>query len=543
MDSIVHVFVAALYVLFYPLLYLYPNLYYPLINLGFEFINFFRRRRVVPQVKDPLLLISATEAAEKIRKNELKSVDLIKAYIKRIKEVNPIINALVTDCFEEAVEEAEKVDAYLKTITANSEEVQRLAEEKPLFGIPFTVKDSMDVKDHVITVGMVVRKGVISEKDAEVVKRTREAGGILLGITNVPECLMAFETFNSIFGTTRNPYDSRRSPGGSSGGEGALVSSCGSLIGIGSDIGGSVRIPALHCGLFGLKPTTGFVPTQGQLPEGFNEEGYKKQMFCVGPLTRYIEDIPLCLKVFNPEGFKENKIDEEVDLRNIKIFYMDGLPADCGAEPLVDIQKEKLRDIVEYFEKEYNLNTQGISFMEMNDATEMLMASVSDGSPLAHFICKDKKELDGSKLITEILLSLLGVSDHMFNVLVMTYNGSTHPMSEEEKQAVFKKRDKLRQKIISLLERENAVLLLPTWAHTPKYHGYAVWAFEDVGYTGIWNALSLPVLQCPTGLDEHELPTGVQVVGAPNSDRILLEIGRRIQAHHGGWEAPWARGL
>ncbi|TKR92145.1 hypothetical protein L596_006856 [Steinernema carpocapsae] len=217
MNPFVQLLVLALYICFFPILFFIPSLYYPLVRFGFEIGNFFRKRHFLPKVTDPLLLISATKAAELIRNKELKSVDLVNAYICRIKEVNCILNALISDCFQEALKEAAKVDQFMESVDKNSDEVRKLEKEKPLFGIPFTIKDSMDVKGREITIGMPIRQGLISKEDADVVKNTRESGGILLGITNVPECLMSYETHNPIFGVTNNPYDTRRSPGGSSG--------------------------------------------------------------------------------------------------------------------------------------------------------------------------------------------------------------------------------------------------------------------------------------------------------------------------------------
>ncbi|TKR92147.1 hypothetical protein L596_006858 [Steinernema carpocapsae] len=539
MDPVVHIFVFLLRTLLYPLIWLFPSLDYPIIQFGFGFVNLFRTRERVPDVEDPLLLISATEAARRIRNKELKSIDIVNSYIYRIKEVNPLINALVSDCFLEAIEEAENVDAYMEFL--DDEEIRKLEIEKPLLGIPFTVKDSMDVKGREITVGIVLREGRISKDDAEVIKRTRDAGGILLGMTNVPESLMTIETLNAIFGVTCNPYDTRRSPGGSSGGEGALVSACGSLIGIGSDIGGSIRIPSFHNGIFGLKATQFFVPTKGQLPEGFNNEGFRKNLFSVGPIARYIEDIPLCLKAFNPEGAQALNLDKRIDLQKIKIFYLEEFPKESGVEHLSRVMREKLREVVEFFEKEHKLSAYGITFTELAEVSDMYITSVSSGRPITEFILKEKGDLDGSKLHKEIVKSVFGMSDHILNILMLLYKRSAVRRSNEAKQLVCDKRDRLRQKIIDLLKRENGVILMPSWASPPRFNGYAVWARINVSYTALWNTLSLPVLQCPTGLTADGLPTGIQIVGPPGSENTLLEVGKQVERFYGGWQAPWKK--
>ncbi|TKR92146.1 hypothetical protein L596_006857 [Steinernema carpocapsae] len=220
---------------------------------------------------------------------------------------------------------------------------------------------------------------------------------------------------------------------------------------------------------------------------------------------------------------------------------MESLPDGVGAEPVMPVLKEKLREVVEFFEAENGMTTQGISFLEFHEAFDLLMTIVSEGSPLPHFICKDKRELEGAKLPIEIIKSLFGVSKHMFNVLLWIFKGQMDKRTPEEKQLTIEKVERLREKILGIMEKENAVILMPTWPYTPAYHGYAVWADPALTYTGIWNLLSLPALQCPTGLDKNGTPTGLMIVGAPNKDAVLLALGRKIDALYGGWQAPWTK--
>uniref|UniRef100_A0A1I8AN57 Amidase domain-containing protein n=1 Tax=Steinernema glaseri TaxID=37863 RepID=A0A1I8AN57_9BILA len=130
----------------------------------------------------------------------------------------------------------------------------------------------------------------------------------------------------------------------------------------------------------------------------------------------------------------------------------------------------------------------------------------------------------------------------MLNALLMAFNSNRYHLSKEQTELMRNKRDRLRGKIIDLLEKENAVLILPTWAHTPMFRGYAAWSNDDLTYTAIWNILSLPALQCPTGLSRNGLPTGMQIVGAPKSEKTLIQVGKYIGEYFGGWQAQWAKG-
>ncbi|KAK8762642.1 hypothetical protein V5799_026095 [Amblyomma americanum] len=222
------------------------------VRLLFHLWFFWQRPRRLPPAKDDILLRSARSIAGAIRKGEVKSVDVVSAYIKRIQEVQPIINAVVDDRFEEALREAEAADQLVASGTSS---VQELIHEKPLLGVPFSVKDSIAVKGMRQDAGSLMYRGSRAVEDAPCVARMRAAGAIPLALTNVPELCLWGDAHNLVYGTTRNPHDTRRGPGGSSGGEGSLLASAGSLIGLGTDLAGSVRIPAAYCGIFGHKPT------------------------------------------------------------------------------------------------------------------------------------------------------------------------------------------------------------------------------------------------------------------------------------------------
>ncbi|KAL1475728.1 hypothetical protein MTO96_037071 [Rhipicephalus appendiculatus] len=287
------------------------------VRLVFALWNFWKKPQPLPPVTDKLLLRSATSLAEDIRNGKIKSFDLVSAYISRIKEVQPIINAVVEDRFQEAIEDAKDVDRLVASGTMST---SQLSKEKPLLGLPFTAKNSIAIKGMRQDAGSVFWHGRRAVEDAPTVAFLRAAGAIPLALTNVPELCMWDDSQNLVDGCTRNPHDTRRSPGGSSGGEGSLLASAGSLIGLGTDIGGSVRIPSAYCGIFGHKPTAGVVPNTGLLPDvGEHLEQYN----CVGPMTRFAEDLPLLLKVLSGKSTDVFRLNEKVNLKTVKLHYMD----------------------------------------------------------------------------------------------------------------------------------------------------------------------------------------------------------------------------
>lgn len=163
-------------------------------------------------------------------------------------------------------------------------------------GVPFTAKDSIRIRGLRNCLGIpALENAEPNEDDAAVVDLMRSAGAIPLALTNVPEACLWWQTCNHVYGTTNSPFDSRRGVGGSSGGEGCLIAAAGSVIGIGSDIGGSIRIPAFMNGVFGLKPSSGLIPIKGHIPDKFY--GEQEGMFSIGPICRYARDLSTTLKV------------------------------------------------------------------------------------------------------------------------------------------------------------------------------------------------------------------------------------------------------
>src|ERR1700678_894450 len=238
-----------------------------------------RNRRKVEV--DDVVYISLTEMAEGVRAKKLSPVELVDAHLARISQLNPKLNAFVRVDEKRAREQAKSAEAALSS-SAKSNSIG------PLHGVPISIKSSIDVEGLPSECGSALRKGNVPSEDAPLVKRLRAAGAIILGNTNVPEFLMAYETDNLLYGRTNNPWDLSRTPGGSSGGEAAAIAAGCSAGGVGSDGGGSIRIPAHYTGICGLKPTPGRIPSTGHYPAS---AGPFALLGVVGPMARTAADL------------------------------------------------------------------------------------------------------------------------------------------------------------------------------------------------------------------------------------------------------------
>jgi len=229
----------------------------------------------------PLTKRSATDLARAIRHRETSSRDVVEAHIERIEFMHERINAVVVDRFDAARGDADAADARI----AAAADVDELP---PFLGVPCTIKESIAMAGMPNCAGLVSRSQYRSTQNAPTVQRMIDAGAIVLGVTNTPELCLWIETENRVYGRTHNAYSKYRTAGGSSGGEGAVVGSGGSPLGLGADIGGSIRLPAFFNGVFGLKPSPGVVPSTGQFPTTHTE--IAAQMLTIGPIVRRGED-------------------------------------------------------------------------------------------------------------------------------------------------------------------------------------------------------------------------------------------------------------
>lgn len=232
-----------------------------------------------------LLTLGAWDIAQRIKAGDLSAREVVEEHIRRIEDVNPRLNAVVVPLFDRALGEAAAADAAC----ARGEPLG------PLHGVPITIKEQFLVAGTPTTAGLPSRVGHRAMSDGPLVGRLREAGAIVLGKTNVSQLMIYHESDNPVYGRTNNPWSLERAPGGSSGGEAAIIAAGGSTLGLGSDFGGSIRVPAHFCGLHGLRPTAGRLTNLDTPVEFFT--GQEAIMPQTGPMARTVEDLALAMKV------------------------------------------------------------------------------------------------------------------------------------------------------------------------------------------------------------------------------------------------------
>src|SRR5580704_14757771 len=284
-----------------------------------------------------LTFLSAVAMAEQIRNKELSPIELVEAHLSRIEKLNPQLNAFVQVDAEGAIRQARAAEAAV---------VHR---EKlgPLHGVPVSIKSSMEVAGMRCEAGSKLRAGFVAARDAPLVSRLRNAGAIILGTTNAPELLMAWETDNLLYGRTNNPWDLSRTSGGSSGGEAAAIAAGCSAGGVGSDGGGSIRVPAHFSGICGLKPTPGRIPATGHFPES---AGPFALIGVVGPMARTVADLKVLFEVMQGPDIGDTcaapvplRWLSEEEARRLRIGYFE----DDGRTPVTPETRAAVRTAAE----------------------------------------------------------------------------------------------------------------------------------------------------------------------------------------------------
>ncbi|RMB98191.1 hypothetical protein DUI87_25094 [Hirundo rustica rustica] len=431
---------------------------------------------------------------------DVTCIEVVEAYVERIKEVNPLINAVVKDRFEEALQEARQVDKLLSEGPGDD----CLEEKFPLLGVPITVKEAFSLYGMPNTSGLVNRRNVIATSDATVVSRLKQAGAIPLGVTNCSELCMWYESSNRVYGRTNNPYDLQRIVGGSSGGEGSVLAAACSVIGVGSDIGGSIRMPAFFNGVFGHKPTTGVVPNDGQFPDA---HGVRTSYLCTGPMCRYAEDLEPVLRVMAGPGVSKLKLNEKVSLEKIKFHCMDH---DGGSIFVSPVDKEILqaqKKVVEHLESDLGVRVQRVAIHKMKYSFQIWSAMMSSQDSKGQ-VCQT-----------------LGLTEKLVN---LNLSGKAKLVSM----------GKSLQEEMEALLGSDGVLLYPSHPTiAPKHHSPICMPF-NFAYTAIFNVLGLPVTQCPLGLGSEGLPLGIQLVAAAYNDHLTLAVARYLEKAFGGWVLP-----
>lgn len=466
--------------------------------------------------------LSASALAHLLRSGELSSRQLVEACIQRIERVNPVLNAVVAPRYERARQEAEAADARL---AAGGGDLP------PFLGVPCTIKECFALEGMPQTSGLVARVGVVAEGDATAVARIREAGAIPLGVTNTSELCMWMESANRVYGRTNNPYDPRRIVGGSSGGEGAIVGAGASPFGLGSDIGGSIRMPAFFNGIFGHKPSGGLVPGTGQHPIAENQA---LRYLSTGPLCRRAEDLmPLLRVLAGPDGRDAGC--EAMPLGDPGAVSIEGLrvldvaPGGRVAPALLEAQARAAAALAER-----GAAVERVRFEALGRSVEIWSAMLGEagGTPYRELL-----ENGGSiSIALELLKWVAGRSDYTLPSLVLCLLERANALSAGRTAALVAMGEALRAEIEEALG--DGVLLYAPHARVAPRHGVPILLPLGWAYTAIFNVLQLPVTQVPLGLDARGLPLGVQVGAARGADHRTIAVAQALERAFGGWVKP-----
>ncbi len=460
---------------------------------------------------DELVFESATSLAKMIREKQVSSEEVVDAHLRRIEEVNPALNAVVVVTAERALSEARAADSALAKGNYKGR----------LHGVPMTIKDALETAGVVSTGGTKGRASFVPEQDATVVARLRGAGAILLGKTNLPELSLAGESDNLIYGRTNNPYDLSRTPGGSSGGEAAIIASGGSPFGIGSDSGGSIRQPAHYCGIAGIKPNTGRVPATGHFPRS---DGLQKPMWGIGPLARSVEDLSLVLAVIaGVDGVDPGVVPmslgdaDEVDVSHLRVSFH----TDVGDVKPTAETSAAIRDAASA------LADAGMRVEE--DMPEALNETMEFGAGLFG--------ADGGAAIRAVLESVGTTEVHPFIENELAYEGDSST-SIAELTAMMVRWDEYRSSMLAFMG-DYDVILCPVHGYPAIPHGtyQTVHRFTEL-YTMAYNLTGWPGAVVRGGTSAEGLPIGVQVVAGPWREDVALAVARRIEMDLGGWRPP-----
>jgi Asp-tRNA(Asn)/Glu-tRNA(Gln) amidotransferase A subunit family amidase len=464
-----------------------------------------------------LTTLSAAELARRIRAREVSPVEAVGAYLRRVESVNPALNAVVT-LAPDALEQARAAEA----------EAARGEARGVLHGVPLTVKDTIEVRGLRATCGSRLRAEYVPGEDAPAVARLRAAGAIILGKTNCPEFALDYTSENPVFGRTNNPHDPARTPGGSSGGCAAAVAACLAAGSLGSDLAGSIRIPAHFCGVAGLRPTAGRVPGAGHAPplSGLHSLGAT-----LGPLARTVEDLRLFFRALTgaahaPEDAAQSPCDADAErLKGLRVaFYTDdgSVPASAETRGAVAGAARALAAAGLVVAEEVPPGVAG--------ATELWLALFEYATQRFVRRAYEGREADAGRAARVILERASRWGEPPLEKILGAWEG----------------RDRARAALLRWMEGVPLYVApvgaVPAFRHEEfgrvEFEGRSVPTFRAFAYAHAANVFDLPAVCVPAGATAAGLPVGIQIVGRPHEEWRVLAAARAVEEGLGGWRPP-----
>ena len=462
---------------------------------------------------EDFLQCSATTLVNKIKSKALSSVEVVQAHIDHINTINPKINAVQQMQTEQALQQARAADAAL----AKGNDLGKL------HGLPISFKDTAYVKGFKISRGSKLFYGETAIHDCTVAARLKAEGAIILALTNVPELLMRFQTDNAIYGRTNNPYDLTRTPGGSSGGEAALIAACGSPLGIGSDFAGSIRQPAHNCGITGIKPTQMLVPNTGGLPR--DACGLILNCATLGPMARYVEDLSLTLPLIaGPDGYDPHippvKLNDprQVKLSDLHATYF----ISDGFNHIDDDTAKTLQTVIQTLQKAIK------SIKEYQDPCLTEISRV-------HFETTILSDDRGQSLLNLFKdISTADLSPFMLDTLRLL---RTKKVTTTELRMRLIEAQHFPFKFMHAYH-DTDIIICPVSISPAIEHGLAKDTLTDYTFLPLFNITGWPAVTVRCGTSKQGLPIGVQIAAKPWHDHIALAVAAHLEKLLGGWQMP-----
>lgn len=451
---------------------------------------------------------SLVRMAELIRTRQISPIEVTKIHLERIEALQPKINAFVRILHDEAQAVAQEAESA----------VMRGADLGPLHGVPVTIKDSFDMSGLPTWCGSRFRLDHIAKKDATAVARLRAAGAVILGKTNTPEFLNNYETDNYLVGRTNNPWDLTRTAGGSSGGESAAIAACCSAGGIGSDGGGSIRIPAHFCGIAGLKPTPGRCSAAGHFPQIAHPGGL---LGVGGPMARTAEDLRLLFNVLAGHDV-DDPFSAPVPLRTprvdgLRVGYwreMFDTPLEAETRAVLDKAAQTLRDL--------GVAVDGFQPQALDRAPDLWWFFFERVyAPFTRQLIEGR-ESDAHWTGTELMSRALQEPEPTMQELV----------------ANLGLRDRLRTALFREMEHY-PVLLTPVCAtHAFPHRQRPYDLLKMMQPVTVFNLLGMPAMVIPFGISKDGLPIGIQLAARAYDEELLLELAVRLERVRGAFPSP-----
>jgi Asp-tRNA(Asn)/Glu-tRNA(Gln) amidotransferase A subunit family amidase len=457
-----------------------------------------------------IVLASAVRQLELVHTGQISVAELAEAHIRQIERLNPDLNAFADFDAEQVRGQARRLDT-------------KRGSRGGLHGLPVTIKSSIATAGYRCEIGSLLHKGEIPNQDAEVVARMRAAGALILGTTNCPEFLMAYETANVVHGSTRNPWDLERTPGGSSGGESAAIAAGMSAAGLGSDSGGSVRVPAHFTGICSLKPTPGRIPGRGHLPPCV---GPFSILGTIGPMARTIGDVAMMFEVLSGQ--------DPLD------------PVSSPVELSRPSPEELRRKTIGFFEDDGLVPVTPETRAAVTDAARALREAGFRVEPFRPSTLESLRKLwwkffvqCGAMFYEPEIRNKRGKLSPIFSEFLGIAEAAG-PLTATELLNAWAQLDLLRAKTLAEM-REYPLLLCPV-ASIPAFRpnerawtidGRTVEYLDAMRFTQWFNALACPAAVIPVGTSPDGLPIGVQIAAPPFEDEVVLGVAAVVNAAFG----------